>query len=329
MSVRLSLAPLHGVTIRVFRNAYFASFSGFDSAMAPFIPAVPDAERATPSHFKDVAPELNAGVSIVPQVMANDPAAFASTANVLAAMGYGEVNWNLGCPYPMVTGKKRGSGLLPHPGLVERFLDEACATARVPISVKLRLGLRDKSELFALIPALNRFPLARVIVHPRLASQMYGGEVDLDAFERAAGELRHDVCYNGDVRDARGFEALSARFPRVREWMIGRGALMDPFLPARIKGLAVPADPMPVLAAFHDRLFAAYRGYLHGPRHLLDKMKEVWGYLGAFFPRDQRAVKEIMKAKTQEAYRRSVLRLLPQAGQPDAAASSMALRTPS
>ena len=132
---------------------------------------------------------------------------------MLADFGYGEVNWNLGCPYPMVTGKRRGAGLLPYPGAIKAFLDEACARSALPISVKLRLGLVDPREILAVMPALNAFPLRRVIIHPRIGAQMYEGDVDLDGFAEAAALCAHDVMYNGDIRNVADFESIRTRFP--------------------------------------------------------------------------------------------------------------------
>ncbi len=307
----LGLAPLHGVTIRVFRNAYLSRFGGLDYAMAPFIPAIKDAEKAARGHFKDILPEWNlgpakGGVPLVPQLMANDADDFVSTARVIAELGYAEVNWNLGCPFPMVTRKRRGSGLLPHPELVDAFLDRACARSPLPVSVKLRLGLEDADEILAILPVLDRHPLRRVILHPRVGTQMYDGQADPEAFGRALAMSRHPLAYNGDISTLAGFEALRARFPGVGEWMIGRGAIADPFLPARIKGLPVPDDTLPALRDFHDRLYLAYAEYLHGPRHLLDKMKEIWGYLADSFPDPEAVRREIRRAGALDGYRRAV-----------------------
>jgi tRNA-dihydrouridine synthase len=137
----------------------------------------------------------------------------------------------------MVADKRRGSGLLPYPQAVDGFLDRVCSRLGIGLSVKMRLGRFDPREGEALAPVLNAYPLKKVIVHPRLGVQMYSGTVDLDGFSVLSGALRHPVGYNGDIKTEADFRKLSARFPGVAEWMIGRGALCDPFLPARIKGL--------------------------------------------------------------------------------------------
>ena len=301
----ISLAPLHGVTNRVFRKAYFRHFAGFDEAMAPFIASVKP-EKLPDRHFKDLSPKEDIGIRLVPQVLGNEAAGFVATAGILADLGYDEVNWNLGCPFPVVANKRRGSGLLPFPDLVAKFLDEACAGSALPISVKLRLGRNDPREILALMPILNGHPVKRIIIHPRLGIQMYRGEVDLEGFAAAAALSSHEVVYNGDIKDARTFETLRSRFPAVREWMIGRWAISDPFLVGRLKAEPRVRDRLGALRAFHDELYAGYREVLFGPAHVLDKMKEIWGLLGKSFPNAGKQLGRISQARTFEAYERAV-----------------------
>lgn len=305
---RLEVAPLHGVTGRVFRRAYLAAFPGFDSAMAPFILSV-QVDRLKDTHFKDLCPPDEGGIPLVPQILGNDAEGFLATAKVLADLGYPEVNWNLGCPYPMVADKGRGSGLLPFPDRITRFLDEVCPRLGPGLSVKLRLGRREAGEILALMPALNAYPLSRIILHARLGVQMYKGEVDLEGFGRAAALCAHRLSYNGDIKDRVGFETLRTRFPGVQEWMIGRGALEDPFLPARLKGLPLPPEPLEAIRDFHAELFAGYRAVLFGPAHVLDKMKEVWTYLGRNIQGAARDLEALPRAKTLEAYEATVERI--------------------
>jgi tRNA-dihydrouridine synthase len=301
----ITLAPLHGVTNRVFRKAYFHHFTGFDAAMAPFIAAVKPG-KLPERHFKDLSPREDNGIRLVPQVLGNEAGGFVATARLLADLGYDEVNWNLGCPFPVVANKGRGSGLLPFPDLIARFLDEACAASALPLSVKLRLGRRDPGEILALMPILNAHPLARVIIHPRVGIQMYRGEVDLEGFAAAAALSTHEVVFNGDIKDARTFETLRSRFPAVREWMIGRWAISDPFLVGKLKAEPRVRDRLGTLRAFHDELYAGYREVLYGPAHVLDKMKEIWSLLGKSFPKAGKQLGRISQARTFEAYERAV-----------------------
>jgi tRNA-dihydrouridine synthase B len=310
----LHLAPLQGLTNSVFRDAYSRHFTGFDSALAPFILALRTSE-VKPRHFKDLLPgpageEAGSRLPLVPQILGNEAVAFAETARVLLGLGYAEINWNLGCPQPMVANKRRGSGLLPFPSRVGEVLDAACAIRGLGVSVKLRLGRSDPGDIIALMPVLNDHDLVKVIIHPRLGSQMYRGVPDLEGFARAAELCRHELVYNGDISDRASFEALRARFPRINEWMIGRGAVSNPFLSEEIKTGLVAGDRAARLRAWHDDIYGAYREVLYGPAHVLDKMKEIWSYLGASFPEAKRRLESLPRVKTLQDYEAAVARIL-------------------
>lgn len=320
----LHLAPLQGVTNQIFRNAYFRHFVGFDSAMAPFILAV-HTSRPRSSHFKDLLPgptqslrnesaftanEVSSRVRLVPQLIGNEAVLFVETARILADMGYREINWNLGCPNPMVAKKLRGSGLLPFPDRIAAVLDLACKIPGISISVKLRLGRSDPDDIIRLMPVLNDHPIEKVIIHPRVGTQMYRGVPDLEGFARAAALCRHTLVYNGDITDRVAFELLVARFADIDEWMIGRGAVSNPFLAEEIKTGRVTGNRGVRLRAWHDDLYQSYRGVLSGPSHVLDKMKEVWTYLGASLPGTRKRLARVARASTLEAYEVAVAEII-------------------
>lgn len=303
------LAPLHGVTNYVFRNIYYRHFSGIDYAMAPFVATIrSDRARARGrgNHFKDLLSVNNPHYEIIPQVIGNDAASFIQTSKTIGDLGYREINLNMGCPFPVVTKKKRGSGILPHHGLIRCFLDEVCAGSDIDISLKVRLGLNDPDELMELMPLFNAYPLKKIIIHPRTGKQMYEGEVDLDRFEQAAGLSRHEIMYNGDIKDVATFEMLQSRFSEIREWMIGRWAIFNPFLPSLIKGEEQVVDPLAGIRAFHDDLYEAYSEVLSGPGHLLDKMKEIWIYLGKSLAGVDKCLVKISRSKNIEQYNAAV-----------------------
>ena len=238
---QLYMAPLRGVTDHWFRTLFAEHFGGFDLAVAPFISSKQDNVMKR-SYVKDLLPEHNQVLPVIPQILSKSAGDFVALANFLYDLGYPNVNWNLGCPYPMVASKKRGSGLLPHTDMIQEFLEDALPRLKGALSIKLRLGYRTAEELLRLIPVLNAFPLTEVIVHPRTGIQLYTGTVDLDAFAQALPLLSPPVVYNGDIRTREDFLFLSRRFPGVTRWMLGRGAIADPFLPAAIQTGIEPAD---------------------------------------------------------------------------------------
>lgn len=300
------LAPLRGFTDVVFRNAFQRHFAGVDEAVAPFVTAV-KGRRIKAAHLQELAPADNCAMPTVPQVLGNDPDQLIRLANALGDMGYPEINWNLGCPFPMVAKKMRGSGLLPHPDTIDRILEQLLAGFSGRLSVKTRLGRVSAVEMDRLVPVFNRYPLARVIVHPRTGVQMYTGSVALKAFEGCLASLVHPVVYNGDINDTPTFAERRQRFPTAAGWMLGRGLIANPFLAEMIcRGTTVVPDAVARFIRFHDDLVAGYGRRFCGPGHVLDRMKGFWRYFAVGFCDGRRILTRIRKAACLDHYRREV-----------------------
>jgi tRNA-dihydrouridine synthase B len=283
--MQLALAPLQGVTEYPFRNAWQKHFVGLDEAFSPFIPAVTGL-KVKRCHVKDVLPEhQSGGMQIVPQILTNTGAGLRRMADALAALGYKEINLNMGCPSATVVRKGRGCGLMPFPDKVRQMVDEGMAETEVKLSVKLRLGMFQPEEIFRMIEVLNAFPLSRLIIHPRLGSWNYDGEPDLNLFEQALALSAHPVVYNGDINHLSFFRHLRGRFPSLTMWMVGRGVLMNPFLPGMMKGADAPDSEhaRALLITFQDDLL---KGLLSGgssEQRVAAKMKEYWSYFSRWF----------------------------------------------
>jgi tRNA-dihydrouridine synthase B len=306
----LYLAPIRGLTDALFRTTLHHHFRGFDAAVAPFI----NPQRKSlydDRSLRDVLPENNPGLTVVPQLLHTDPEDFLALVDRLADLGYRLVNWNLGCPAPMVARKKRGSGLLPYPEEILALLRAVLPHPRVELSLKTRLGYHEPGELSALLPELDHFPLREIIIHPRLGRQLYRGSADSDAFADCLTLTRHRLCYNGDIIDAAGYHRLTTRFATVDSWMVGRGALANPFLAEEIKGIAsgTAAERRDRLRHFHDDLIGRYQSRLSGPSHLFGRVKQLWAYLIASFPGQERYLKRILKSHRLPDYLETVSEL--------------------
>lgn len=311
MSTTLILSPLQGFTDYRFRNAFNTYFGGIDSYYAPYI-RLNGKPEIKPSAERDVLPKHNVGIPLVPQIMTNKADEFMYLASYLKQLGYTEVNWNLGCPYPMVAKRGLGSGLINDPNTIVEILSRAFGEVDMNISLKLRLGYENTDEIARLLPLLDRFPLTCIGIHPRLGKQLYKGSVDLDAFERCLEITKHTLCYNGDISSVESFNKLMHRFPNINHWMMGRGLIIDPFLPQMIKtnATAYPPDRIERFSKFHDTLLSAYQEALSGDGHLLIKMQQFWDYFSIAFPNAKKGCKKVKKAKHLTAYHTAVREIL-------------------
>jgi len=297
------LAPVQGITDRIYRNLFPVYFKGVDMAIAPFISS---SKKMKPENnlLREFYPDKNTGIPTIPQIMSSNPADFTLLANALYNIGCGTVNWNLGCPFPMVVKKGRGAGMLCYPARVESFLEKTIPAIKPKLSIKLRIGFKYPDDVLQLIPIFNRFQLEELIIHPRTGVQMYEGEVDLDIFEQCLNLAKHRVVYNGDIDSFEKLEMLSKRFGSVDRWMIGRGLIGNPFLAEKIKfNTEKPYDEkIKIMRAFHDQLFAEYSKILSGPSHITNKMKEIWTYMGSFFENGEKIRKKINKTHHRDNY---------------------------
>ena len=272
-------------------------------AIAPFISS---SKKMKPVNnlLREFYPDKNTGIPTIPQIMSSDPDDFTKLANALYDIECGTVNWNIGCPFPMVVKKGRGAGMLCHPARIESFLEKAMPALKPKLSIKLRIGLTYSDEVLQLIPIFNQFSLTELIIHPRTGVQMYAGDVDLDIFEQCLGLSKHRIVYNGDINSFEKLEMLSLRFGSVERWMIGRGLLGNPFLAEKIKfNTEKPYDEkIKIIRTFHDHLFDEYSKILYGPSHITNKMKEIWTYMGCFFEIGEKIRKKINKTHHRDNY---------------------------
>jgi len=297
----LYLAPLRGITDVIFRNVFVRHFGGFDRAIAPFLNP-----QRSPSKKKqllaDLFPESNTALPVTPQLLNNRAEDFLYLAYQLEDLGFTNINWNLGCPAPMVARKGRGSGFLPFPDDIIGMLDQVVPKLRATLSIKMRLGYHHKNESLALLPRLDDYPLTEIIIHPRIGKQMYKGATDLEGFAACQSRTRHRVVYNGDITSWEDYTSLAGRFPTISHWMVGRGVLANPLLAEKLKGSSTtsPERRAERIRAFHDDLFEAYRQRLSGPGHLIGKMKQLWLYLIFSFPGREKAFKKVKKARNED-----------------------------
>ncbi|MBN2261110.1 MAG: tRNA-dihydrouridine synthase family protein [Clostridiales bacterium] len=308
--MKLFLAPIQGMTTTNYRNQYANIFGGIDAYYAPFLETT-NMSKMDHSIIKDILPENNNDINVTPQLLGNNGPDFNFFAKTLVDFGYKEINWNIGCPFPMVTNKKKGSGILPYPDMIKEFLDVVCKNNSYNLSVKMRLGLISIEEGIRVIDILNDYPISNVIIHGRTGKQKYSGTVDLDSFETLYLSSKHEVTYNGDIFSHEDFKMIQTRFPTINHFMLGRGALKDPFLASRIKGIHISHnEKIEKIKEFHNSIYSYYKNTLSGDKHLLDKMKEFWMYSSIHLDSNGKYFKKIKKCNTVASYLQIVNQML-------------------
>jgi tRNA-dihydrouridine synthase len=307
MSCNLLASPLQGFTDFRFRNAVDKLFGGLNCFYAPYIRLQGQFEIKN-SFKRDLLPANNTVKHLVPQVMTACAEEFLFVASYVQELGYKELNWNLGCPYPMVTKRGLGSGLLQHTGKIDELLKRVSNESDINISLKLRLGYENNNEILDLLPVLEKHNIKSMVIHPRLGKQLYKGDVNLELFKQCIDNTSHPIYYNGDIQSVAKFRVLRQQFPNIHGWALGRGLIANPFLAEMIQTDSehLPHNWTERFSSFHDTLFQHYDEALSGPKHIVLKMQGFWVYFSQLFSNPHKAYKIIKKAKSLPAYHEAV-----------------------
>jgi len=298
----LLMAPFRGITYKSWRNAFARHFGGFDRMFAPFVTGV-GTEKVSFNKLTDLVPK-NAMVSpAVPQIIGTNHKEIIAFAKAVADHGYTEINWNLGCPFARIANKKRGCGILPYPEMLDEILNKTFKDIPIRLSIKTRLGYHQQDEILKALPVFNSYPLHELILHPRTGKMGYRGTADVQAYAICQKHSVHPLIYNGDIYSLTRFKRISRLLPEQNTWMIGRGALINPFLPLQIRGVLLTDQAKRTrLEAFHFELWhQACETQKHEAR-ILGTMKAIWHYMAGVFANGQEAFTKIKRAKTKNAY---------------------------
>lgn len=308
--MKFYLAPMEGLTGFVFRNAYQKHFGDIDTYFTPFI----NNKKMNYKEIKDILPEHNKGMHVVPQILTNRAEDFLAIAKELGNYGYESVNLNLGCPSGTVVTKHRGAGFLAVPEELDHFLEEIFADCPLRISVKTRIGINDAGEWERILSIYEKYPMEELIIHPRVQKDFYNNTPDMDAFLYAVENSRHTLCYNGDICSVDDYKAWIQKMEgkdrehgsgstaqHTEHMMLGRGILKNPGLVGELMGHApITKDQF---HAFHDDVLKGYLDVMSGERNTLFRMKELWFYYAKYFTEPEKYVKQIKKTQRVAEYR--------------------------
>lgn len=298
--MKISLAPMQGYSDLIYRST-LCHIGGVDVFYAPYI-KVEDGQIKN-KHIADIEPKANTGLTVVPQVMANNSNDFLTVLNAVTELGYAELNWNLGCPFPMVAKRQLGAGLLPHPDIIDKVLTDVETNANLKISVKMRLGWQSEDEVWPVLDVLNSHKIEEITIHPRIGSQMYKGLANRQIMPQLIAKSAHPISYNGDICTPEQAQSILAENPKISHLMIGRGLLYNPFLANEIKGIQTDGRTRRnKLMDFIGTIGELQLDRLQGAGHFIQKMTTYWEYWSHMFTDQHKALKTIKKCRSIEEY---------------------------
>ena len=303
-NVPVYYAPMEGITTAGFRGVIHGMYPEPDAYYAPFIQ--PNLKKVlTAKEKKELLPEYNQGFMLVPQVLTDAPEEFVRACHALFSYGYKEVNLNLGCPSGTVVSKGKGAGMLRDPEALDRFLDGAFSKVEGgDVSLKVRLGLTEEDDPMEYVRIYGKYPVKKLMIHPRFRSDLYEGKPRLEWYLRMAEYLRQfdtELCFNGDMTTAEEIDQLLDEHGElIDSIMIGRGLLTNPALVRTWRG--GEELRLEELRDLEGKMREMYLAKGLGEANTICKMKELWVYWGRNFPEKEKAKKDLFKAKRMAEY---------------------------
>lgn len=302
--MKIHFAPMQGHAGKAYRRLHAANYGGVDCYYTPFCRVEKGAMRR-----QDETKLRNPGddaPGTVPQIIFGSADEFATLTDAIKAMGYTRIDLNLGCPFPMQTAKGRGAAMLTNREVMDQVSSRINADEDCIYSVKMRLGLREPDEWRQIMPVLNATKLEHVTVHPRVATQMYGGDLYMGEFEQLLSASSNPVVFNGDLQSVSDISRMAQQYGDLAGLMIGRGMLARPSLAAEWREGREwgSAERMEALMHFHDELLSEYEATLCGQAQVLQHIKPFWEYMEPQIGR--KAMKAIKKAVNLDKYRTAI-----------------------
>lgn len=272
------IAPVQGHTDAAWRHFHHETYGGDNRYFTPFIRCEHSGFRK--QDLRDFNSELNTTIDLEPQVIFRDMTELNILLAKLSADGATRINLNMGCPFPLQTGKGRGAGFIGNTEEAAKLPETLAKYPEVSFSVKMRLGYENPEEWRGIIGILNSLQLRHVDVHPRVARQQYGGELHIEQFRELLAESRNPIVFNGDIRTPGEIAETFARFPKISGVMTARGVLSRPSIIAEYaEGREWSREErIEKMLRFHRELFEYYTATLCGDAQLLSKIKPFWEY---------------------------------------------------
>jgi len=224
------LAPMAGVTDLAYR--ILARECGADVTVTEFTAASGLTRRNTYSWLKvETDPREE---PFIPQIFGGITEEMVQTVEMLQDRA-DVIDINFGCPAPKVCRNDAGAALLRDPDRVVDMVRKCIAVARVPITVKMRLGTGSgPNTALEICKRLESEGVERICVHGRTLKQRYSGIADWSQIREIAHSVQIPVIANGDVVDAKTAEAC-LEATGADGLMIGRGAIGRPTIFYEIK----------------------------------------------------------------------------------------------
>ncbi|XP_022116462.2 tRNA-dihydrouridine(47) synthase [NAD(P)(+)]-like [Pieris rapae] len=172
------------------------------------------------------------------QICGNNPFAITKVAQLLqenAELDF--IDLNLGCPIDLIYKKGGGSGMMHRLPALETSVRGASTILNIPFTVKMRTGVyQDKKIAHTIMPKVKEWGASLITLHGRSKEARYSKLADWEYIETCAKTVHPLPVYgNGDILCYEDYVLRRELAPSLQGVMIGRGALIKPWIFSEIK----------------------------------------------------------------------------------------------
>ncbi|MFX0019485.1 MAG: tRNA dihydrouridine synthase [Promethearchaeota archaeon] len=221
----LLLAPMQEVTTAPYRR-FCRKFQEIGLVYVPMI-YIKKIEKSPNSFITDLY-KIEEEKPIGIQLIGSDPEALKKTIIALESYKFNVLDINAGCPSKRAIRAKEGAFLLEDLDKLANLVNIALKFSSRPVSLKIRIGVKEITDLNKLIKLLNNSALEFLTVHGRTVKNKFDkSQLDLETIKSIKERLNIPVIGNGDIDDPNKAK-IFLDYTDVDALMIGRGSMGNP-----------------------------------------------------------------------------------------------------
>ncbi|MBI1932180.1 MAG: tRNA dihydrouridine synthase DusB [Ignavibacteriales bacterium] len=226
------------------------------------------------------------------QLLGNEPEILGKAVKEIVKYKPDVIDLNSGCPVDKVYSSKMGSYLLSQPEHLGKIVKQMVRNSEgVPISVKIRLGPKDKVNVLDNAKVIEDNGASVITVHARTRNDRYAAVPDWEWIAKVKEAVSIPVVGNGSVFSAEDAVKM-IESTKCDAILVGRGALGNPFvfkqIESLLKGIKYNPDITEIynVAYQHIELLEKEQGFTKS----LDKAKKnvIWYF------KDQNGIWELI-----------------------------------
>ncbi|MFZ2189092.1 MAG: tRNA-dihydrouridine synthase [Candidatus Moraniibacteriota bacterium] len=237
----LALAPMAGITDSAFRQ--ICRLHGADVTYSEM--ASVSALFHKPQKTLELVRFNKKERPYIVQLFGNKPEHFAVATKIITAEVKPDgIDINFGCPAKKVFKHGSGCALMPQVELAREVISAVCDNTDLPVSIKIRAGLKDFNAL-EFIKKTKDFPYCAVMVHGRTYEGGFSGTVNWELISKIKEIIPEKIVLgNGGITTPEGALEILQKYPNIDGLGIARGAWGKPYLFEQIKDLIEKIHPV-------------------------------------------------------------------------------------